>query len=187
MSKFEAPDEASIARFFNDITPEQFQRKTSAWKISPAPQEDFEQFATNMASLTANRFQRHRNPRITLQTKTERRTFRPDPAETVGQFLNRAKREAREMGALWVHVGMISAGTVQPADVPPPQFDHTSGDSIRASLARGELTMSLVSYCEARELMRTDATMWSLENDRLGEPTKADSIRSPALKAILDF
>lgn len=144
--------EEEITRFFDALTPEDFERpRTSANRIERLPdgdrsEADFELFVSVMVEATRVGYEvasGQPTPYGVLQSGSERRCFVPRAGETPADFLERLRREAASFGADWLFVSVLSRAHLGKA------IDMQS-DQGRAEAEKAGLATVVNWYAEAK-------------------------------------
>lgn len=180
------PTDEEIVRFFDSISPEDFQAPTiPANEIEPElyprhGKEEFERFElTNLKRLSETE-----ESFAALNTGTENRVYLPREDEGLGQFLVRIAMDARRYGAKWLFVA--SPGQ---ASIGDKTFDPNDPASVERAKRDGHTIDVINWYAESVEESHRASTHGVLlhnESDeqvivRSSVPQGAD----PAFKRVL--
>jgi hypothetical protein len=128
--------------FFSHLSPADFDRDTSARHVAVLEQVPFNHFVE--ASLESLRFAYHAadgnpNPVAIMVCPDGRRMFTPDDDETLGQYIDRLGREARQHGAIrlftaWLTEGGTYEGSEHTVDSPEAMAAAEASGAMRPVL-----------------------------------------------------
>lgn len=138
-----------ISQAFAKITPEDFYRDTSAihQRVLDEPltgEELFQQFVDELIVLGMQRvFDDHNlGAFAVLASAEQQRIFLADDDETPDQWAARLRREAEQIDAGWLFVGLVAAARHYTGAVNPKPIERTV-EAIEDALDVGGLTLSL--------------------------------------------
>lgn len=144
-----------IARMFQDITPEQFFRDTSAnhTRTTAIPPNRFDLFLDTMLKMSIANIEAGDDvPLVVLHRLDEQRVFLPDPDETIEMFIDRLAREAQDFHAWWVF-GVITGAITEPGILSAMDglTNEQRSDLLHDLIARGTCTAGPTWYAESRK------------------------------------
>jgi hypothetical protein len=185
-----------ITQAFERLSPEDLMRTTTAKEVSHDPEAlgftfpgfcAEEQDRAVMAYKQLQPFPDRGDwfvATAVLESETERREFGPEPDETAGAYMRRLRREAHEMDARRFAVSMLTSAAYTPKGGSLPDVDTSSGDSVRAAIARGELSQHLVVYTEQRGA-RAALVGYPVSEDGTLGPMQTGRAASPLFASVL--
>lgn len=151
-------DEFEFEGIFDDLTPDDFARETSARSEVPRTNKGadaFNQFveeqlrAVRTAWITSETWMQ---PLAVVANHEKQRIFIPDDDETLGQFVQRMHREAVAMGAIWTFVAkrsmVANLGEALPVE---RDIDANDPEAFRRAEAEGLVQLGVIWYAERRE------------------------------------
>lgn len=148
-------DDFNIDGIFEHVTPEDFLRVSSARHVATMQQQSFDDFVTS--SLETTRFAYHAAdgdlcPVALLVGPGGRRIYAPDDDETLGQYLKRLHREARQHATHTLFTVWLTQGGTYKGDVPervngPEALQH-------AEKANGGLQQVIYWYAQSYSEIR---------------------------------
>lgn len=144
------PSDAEIARFFDAITPEDFNRERADTTATTTEDElyprhgsdEFERFVYEHLSELA----RDEAPFAVLHNGTTKRTFTPHEDEHLAQFLVRVSREVKSLNAQWLFLG--APGEASMGEV----FNPTDPEAVRKTRDSGKMMDVVNWYSESIEM-----------------------------------
>lgn len=133
--------------FFSHITPDDFARETSARHVALLDQVPFDDFVE--ASLESLRFAYHAadgnpNPVAVMVCPDGRRIFTPDDDETLGQYIDRLGREAKQHNAGRLFTAWLTEGGTYEGD----EYDVDSPEAMAAAEASGAVQIVLYWFAQ---------------------------------------
>lgn len=174
----------NIEGIFDDLSPEDFARKTSAVMEDARTQEDrtFDDFINDQLRAVRYAFASadgQVNPLATLANDRIERVFSADDDELLKDFVARLNREAQDMHATWLFifrtttVGVFASDTALDADSPEAKL------AVEAE-AKHE---AIYWYAEDRnsEVTWRRHGFLTIEDNRLGEVFEGNSMQKMAL------
>lgn len=150
------PESDEFKNMFDNITPEDFIRDTSAVERVPFPKH-VQNMNLNISELGFTLFLRtfldncrrdavtsdDFTPRAVLVNTDEQRIFHGEGDEAPVDFANRLQREAIAMNAHWMAVALVCpARAIMPGQT-PPDVAVDDLDAIYSALEEGELSMGI--------------------------------------------
>jgi hypothetical protein len=146
-------DDFEYEGIFDDLTPQDFARDTSARIRAPRTNE-FDAFvdeqirAVRMAWIASETYM---NPLALVANHDEQLVFIPDDDETLREFVARMHREAVKMGAIWTFVAQRCMVTSLGHDDGSYDGDLDDPEVIEKAMADGTLVLGVQWYAERRE------------------------------------
>lgn len=181
-------NEFDLTGIFNDLTPQDFDRSNSARHVALLERQNFEEFVTN--SLEALRLAFHAadgkpNPVAVLMGSDGRRIYTPDDDESVGDFLDRLSREAKEQQTHTLFIAMLTVGGTYQAPSTDGWTTLDDADAVKRSAETGSgLRPVLVWYAQYGKAVRQGIMM--TEDGNTGDVFESPGEFGPAaFRAIL--
>lgn len=144
---------------FDDLTPEDFVRETTA-KITThlpgSPHVGPEEFATfvehNIGVVRSSSLAsggRDINPVAVLSTPSTQWIFAPTEDENMGDYIARLNHEAHQLGATWVFISRQTLVSAKPGSDNMP--DTSDEEAVQRALEEGQLQSGVVFYAQRHE------------------------------------
>lgn len=146
-------DEFEYAGVFDDLTPEDFTRETSARAEVPRI-SGFDAFVDEQLRAVRTAWiasETWMQPLALIANHEKQRIFIPDDDESLRQFVARMHREAVEMGAVWTFVARRAMVVTFGVDDGTFDRDLDDPESIEQAIAQGILRLGVQWYAERRE------------------------------------
>jgi len=182
---------------FDDATVADFERSTSA-RIELARAghagDAFDQFvaeqarAVRMAWIAAETYMQ---PLVVITDGRQERVFIPDDDETLGQFIERMRREALAMEAVWAFIAkrsmVANLGSALETD---DDVDVTDTEEWEKAVAAGIVRLGVIWYAERREGEKRHHRHGQMQDEegKLGEMREGSQAQAiPLFASILDY
>lgn len=163
MSEHDDDFDDELAGIFDHLTPEDF----SPFRGRIA----FDQFITQNLETTRTSWlaaDGQINPVAVLATATERWTYVPTDEETLGEYVERLRSEARRLKATWLFLSrktLVGNYEVRVGDDVP---DTSDPDALQKAIEKGIITEGIFYFAERSEDGKTDTRHGLMKPDKDG-------------------
>lgn len=154
-----------LSGIFDNITPADFAPFKGRLAFDQFVTKNLEM--TRMAWLAADG---QINPVAVLATAEKSWAFAPTDDETLGEYVERVRGEAKKLGATWLYISrktLVGTFKVDPSDAP----DATNPEAIQEAIEKGLMSEGLFYYAERLEDGERDCRhgMMRAQDNELGE------------------
>jgi hypothetical protein len=177
-------DDDEFTGIFDELTPEDFVRETSARITTHLPgspncgPEEFAKFVEhNIGVVRASSLAsggKDINPVAVLANASTQWIFAPTEEENMGEYIARLNHEAEQLAATWVFISRQTMVSARPGSEDMP--DTSDEETIKEALAEGRLQSGVIFYAQRHEGDEWEHRhgMMYVEGDGLGPAVYGD-------------